>query len=464
MLTENYVPFRCEITPGLKYIFRRFDMQRQDWYGYIYHYSDSWCQKPMFTTKVTGTYQVLPGTATPNSKASFSTNFTFYKIYFRIVDAKYLENVINFILLKCPDALPAIFKRQENETIDSDEYINVDVMLDNGVLQRKHCRYFFGLHPATFEKIRMVKTRKESSSIKYDELYFGNIPPFTLKNQRNFVALEFQYALLRPSRPNCEACQSIHADANQIPRLPNVKFQKELKGSWITETCVAQDDQRFVSKYYHFSAIYPNKNYGEVKIYQSYFIDADCRNRKLDLKTGGIYLKSLANSVVKDLMDVTFKLTWMALTGYDDSILRLMKSGESCGKSEKWQFGVEQNVTSTNGCDELDLEIPATKNFKTRIYSTKYGKDFYINDDNEKQFFTNNLISCNSIPVNLTRYTTSPPTLDNNVEKVDNTINKKIEEVLLKEKYKNKSNAGSSLKVEYLMSAILTFLSMYIYL
>ena len=110
------------------------------------------------------------------------------------------------------------------------------------------------------------------------------------------------------------------------------------------------------------------------------------------------------------------------------------------------------------------MNIPTTKILKTRIYSTKYGKEFYINDDNEEEFFTNNLISCNSIPVNLTRFTTSPPTFDNNVEEVDNTVNKKIEEVLLKEKYKNSSNAGSTLKVEFLMSTVLTFLSMYIYL
>ena len=163
-------------------------------------------------------------------------------------------------------------------------------------------------------------------------------------------------------------------------------------------------------------------------------------------------------------MDVNLKLTWLALAGFDDSILRRMKSGESCGKSGKWQFGVEQNVTSTNGCDELNMNIPTTKYLKTRIYSTKYGKEFYINDDNEEQIFTNNLISCNSIPVNLTRYTTPPPTLDNNVEEIDNTINKKIEEVLLKEKYKNKSNAGSTLKVEFLTSTVLSFLLVYIYL
>ena len=141
-----------------------------------------------------------------------------------------------------------------------------------------------------------------------------------------------------------------------------------------------------------------------------------------------------------------------------------MKRGESCGESGKWQFGVEQNVTSTNGCDELNINIPTTKYLKTRIYSTKYGQEFYINDDNEKQIFTNNLISCNSIPVNLTRYTTPPLTLDNNVEEIDNTINKKIEEVLLKEKYKNKSNAGSTLKVEFLTSTVLSFLLVYIYL
>ena len=160
--------------------------------------------------------------------------------------------------------------------------------------------------------------------------------------------MEFQYALSRHNRPHCEACQLVHANANQIPRLPNVKFHKELEGNWITETCIPQDDQNFVPKYYQFLGIYPNKNYGEVKIYQSYFTDADCQNRKLDLKTGGIYSRLVENSDIKDVMDVSLKLTWLALAGFDDFLLRLMKSGESCGESEKWRFRVKENVTSKN--------------------------------------------------------------------------------------------------------------------
>ena len=117
--------------------------------------------------------------------------------------------------------------------------------------------------------MRLVKTRKESSSIKYDELFFWNIPSVASKNHKPFVALEFQYALSRHNRSKCEACQSIHANAHQIPCLPNVQFQKELEGNWIIETSVAQDDQNFVPKYYQFSGIHPNKNYGGVKIFKA---------------------------------------------------------------------------------------------------------------------------------------------------------------------------------------------------
>ena len=106
----------------------------------------------MFTTKVTRTYEVLPGTATPNSKASFPTKFTFDRIYFRLVHAAHLQTVTNFMLSSCPNAFPTIFKRQENETIDSDEYINVDVMLNNNVFQKKHCRYFLDYTQLHFKK------------------------------------------------------------------------------------------------------------------------------------------------------------------------------------------------------------------------------------------------------------------------------------------------------------------------
>ena len=119
----------------------------------------------MFTTKVTGTCGVLTGTATPNSKASFPTKFTFDRIYFRIADAAHLQTVINFILSRYPNEFATIFKRQENETIDSDEYINVDVMLDNNVLHKKTANIFW-ITPSYISKNEIGKDKKRKLTYK----------------------------------------------------------------------------------------------------------------------------------------------------------------------------------------------------------------------------------------------------------------------------------------------------------
>ena len=119
----------------------------------------------MFTTKVTGTCGVLTGTATPNSKASFPTKFTFDRIYFRIVHVAHLQTVINFILSRYPNEFATIFKRQENETIDSDEYINVDVMLDNNVLHKKTANIFW-ITPSYISKNEIRKDKKRKLTYK----------------------------------------------------------------------------------------------------------------------------------------------------------------------------------------------------------------------------------------------------------------------------------------------------------
>merc|ERR1719466_47010 len=162
------------------------DIQNSRWTGRIYHYEDSWCTKPTFYVKIRGTYNILPTTATPNSKASYGANFPIGNVFVKSDNVDVLEDVINFILEKCPTALPDIASMTNGRNLDIDEYRNKHIRLDiDGVKKSKHCRYYFAVHPYTYGKLRMTAEsngKTPSSSTlhppEYDKLYFAAIPPF----------------------------------------------------------------------------------------------------------------------------------------------------------------------------------------------------------------------------------------------------------------------------------------------
>jgi len=278
-----------------------------------------------------------------------------------------------------------------------------------------------------------VKTNIARNGIKYDELYFGDIPSKDM-NQKTHEYVEFQYSLSRMDRPSCDVCAKVK-EVNNSPVLSVPNHVKHFKGEWITEMCEAQDDTKFLSKYYEFSDILPNKDYGIVTIYQSYFADSDCNERQFDIKTGGIYYDVEPDTRIKGVTKVTIKITWLSLTGYDDGTLKVMRDGHNCGEAQDWTYGKEQNVTSTNGCRELGLVIPATLKMKTRIIKINNDKtELYINDDSPGKYFTNNLISCSSLKRNITRHTTTTtPSKPKTNLPIDNSVNQQIEDVLLKE-------------------------------
>lgn len=130
-----------------------------------------------------------------------------------------------------------------------------------------------------------------------------------------------------------------------------------------------------------------------------------------------------------------------------------MRDGHNCGEAKDWNYGKEQNVTSTNGCRELGLVIPATLKMKTRIIKKNNDKtELYINDDSPGKYFTNNLISCSSLKRNITRHTTTTtPSKPKTNLPIDNSVNQQIENVLLKEVGLGVHSSGLLLKNSILL-------------
>lgn len=419
-----WVSSRCELVPKMKYITRRLDIQAAKWTSYIYHYSDSWCRKPTFTVKVTGSYEMLAATATPNSKASYGAKFHFSNVFIHAKNAKVVENVIRDILSKCPKALPDIPKMTQDYEIDIEDYVGKYIKVDvNSLLFRKSCRYYFVLHPYTYENVRMTgETNRRYLKRSYDVLYFASIYPYHLK--RTTTSQKFQYGLSRINRPNCEVCQ-LMSKINNPDNPPVLSLPKEgrsFSGSWVSKTCEATDDKTFESKYYNFDYSLKRNDKRVFTAQHNYFSNADCKVKKFNLKFGGDFGNDTVHKKVAGVYEIKLYFKWITLTIYEKATLSLVRNGgSSCGDSDEWRIGVEQNLTESNGCKSLGFEIPSSLKAIFRVSKTRASQDLYLSFIEEGgTFFTSNLVSCNKATENYKkRLTTTKATPKKHIVPVD---------------------------------------------
>lgn len=440
--------------PEEKYIFRRFDIQRGKWSGKIFHYHDSWCNKPKFTVKFDGAYEVTPKTATTHSTSSFACKFNFDNVMFTSSSEDVVKEVINYLLAKCPLALSL----KADTKLNMKELVDKDIKLESDAVHKKHCRYYLGLHTYSHKKIRMVK---DSTRLKYQTLYFGEIPKFETKHTRHKVPNSFQYGLARVDRPWCKICEQA-AQSDKAPILPIPEEKNNFVNKWVTETCQASDDRTYETYYYEFQPIPLGKEVGSFNIYKAFFLDPDCKKLKFDFKVGGIYYDNLPYQVVPDVRKMKMRYTWMSMTAYDQATLKLMKNSVSCGKPEEWKYGVEQNVTSTHGCSSvLPAKLPFVSDVIVRSDKINNKRELYLEEYEPGMYFKNSLVTCDSVTKNLImKKTTLKPTavpkvtLPTKREEIENEIQTQIDR-RLREELEDTSSAAVELR---LFSLLLHFL------
>ena len=432
--TGEWVSSQCEIIPKPKFIVRRLNIQGTQssrWMSKIYHYEDSWCSKPTFYIKMVGTYSILPTTATPNSKASYGANFRINEVYLNSDRSDVLEDAINFVFAKCPEAID-VMSMTENEKINLDGYRNKDIPFDVESLKKsKHCRYYFAVHPITYGKVRMTGesdgSQSKSTPVKYppqmDKLYFAAIPPFhTNRDTSKGPSISFQYPLSRTSRPHCPICKGVTLRSTEFPVFKVPRRSKNFGGSWVTKSCVASDDTTFQSDYYTFN--YQTRNSGTFELHENIFSDADCKIKVMNYKSGGTFHNTGKAPGIPGVHKVNFKLTRLLMTIFSNTVLSMVRN-DKCGDPKKWRIGSEQNLTSHHGCPILGFHIPASFDTLIRVSKSKSSQQFYITDINPNErgtFFSTELVSCESVTENFKARltTTSRPKVTRRIPVVTN--------------------------------------------
>ena len=456
------ISHRCELTRGgkstskAKYTFRRFIFEDNKWSGHIYHYSDSWCTKPTFTIRFKGSFKVYPANSTQSVVVSSASDFKFTDIKFKSGNRESVENFFKFMMTKCPDALPNYSSTQSDNRLDPSTLVNKDIDIDDYVLKKKHCRYFLALHPYSYRKFRVVRDKVQR---KHSTLFFGDIPKFTERNVHLFKPQSFQYGLARVDAPDCTICK-LAVDGDKAPVLPAPTQKNNYKGEWVLEKCTAVDENNY------FTISYGIGSNGRFTLYNAIFLDGDCKKKKYAYEIGGPYSTFSLDGNIDGLVGLRLTYSRMKLTVYHKQTLNFLRNSNNCGIREFWKEGVEQDVTSTHGCQELfPVRLPIVSSMLVRAATIGGKRELYIEDYEKGLSFMYNLVTCDSVTRGIVpKKSTVRPTISNEVTlSTERNLNKvvvdeQIEKMLKNELEKqNGRSAGVLLKPNRVLTSLLLF-------
>ena len=128
-----------------------------------------------------------------------------------------------------------------------------------------------------------------------------------------------------------------------------------LQGEWVSTRCESRQRGMFLTRWLSFLS--------DEKSWQGrydYYQDPLCMEASFTLFAKGSYAGGKPSSLIPNAKDYSFKVTRLKITPKDAKVTEHLNyySGPECGKAKTWRLGVEQDVTFTNGCVTLGIQLP----------------------------------------------------------------------------------------------------------
>ena len=143
----------------------------------------------------------------------------------------------------------------------------------------------------------------------------------------------------------------------------------DVVGDWVSTRCEARPNGQYLTRSLTF--LPDNRSWSGV---YEFYKDPLCREPTFSLDLKGNLFQEQRSEVIPSANDYIFRTTKLKITARDFQMVQYLNSyqGNGCGKSKKWKIGVTQDVTSSNGCVTLGIQLP---NIEYEIMKTESIKD-----------------------------------------------------------------------------------------
>lgn len=169
----------------------------------------------------------------------------------------------------------------------------------------------------------------------------------------------FSFFLLLSIQSNCSICQLIHnADEYSPPILPKqTEYEVTLQGEYVSTRCEVRQVY-FITRHVIF-----HHNY-TWEAYYHYYSDPDCQHTQYSMYVKGVHTMALHSTIVPGATNFDFKTTEMWITPQNRLQMELLNFAQldgNCGTRNAWRINEPQDVTDTNGCTALGVQLPHTE-------------------------------------------------------------------------------------------------------
>lgn len=358
-LDGTWVSTRCEVRPGPEFLTRSYTFHTSRHFLALQHYyTDSGCEDPVYSLLIRGKLRLRQASWITRGGTEAEHHLSKVGIVVHNLAAKQ----------KLTSRLPATC---------------VGLILGRvmpGKLQELYntragrgCLTAMGFSMMEMELMR-VETQHHSHGGKVQELFLGDIhTDWTQRTQYRPTGYQQPLQSAMHHIHPCPVCALVYRSSEQRPPvLPRSHAAPlSLAGRWVSQRCETRPNVLFLTRDFTFD---PQQHTWE-GLYRHYS-DPHCTQATFTLRASGHYAQGNPSTKVSRATEFVFKVVQVRVTAAEEATAKLLNGTRAgkCGHAGSWEVGVEQDLTSTDGCTLLGIKLPHKEYelFKTDLDHRKH--------------------------------------------------------------------------------------------
>ncbi|XP_078412368.1 protein APCDD1-like [Cetorhinus maximus] len=351
-LEGHWVSTGCEVRPGPEFITRSYMFYLSGMFkAYQFYYTDHQCTRPAYTLLIKGRIRLRQ--ASWVTRGATEASYRLHQVSMAFYSGPTMAAALDRLNHSCGSL--GRFGRVWSPGATY-EILNARAGYD--------CTTSLGF---AMHELSLVRVEKQVHQRVVKELFLGDIHTDWAQRTRHRPT-GYQrplQAALHHVHP-CVACEIVYrADEHHPPILPaQQEVAAHLGGQWASRVCEGRPAVLFLTRYFVF-----RDSSHTWEGHYTHYSDPACRNPTFLVRAWGDYSKGTPSTGAGGGTDFAFtaRRAWVTPLDMTTNLLLNVSASGSCGMVDSWVLGQEQDITHTNGCLALGIQLPHTEYELVRI-------------------------------------------------------------------------------------------------
>ncbi|XP_019952061.2 protein APCDD1-like [Paralichthys olivaceus] len=342
-LDGTWVSTRCEVRPGPEFLTRSYTFHPSRHFQALQHYyTDSSCEDPAYSLMIWGKLRVRQASWITRGGTEAEHHLS------KVAIVVHSQAARQRLASRLPAACVGLTL---SRVVPGKLYELYNTRAGRG------CLAALGFSMMEMGLIR-VETQHHSHGGKIQELFLGDIhTDWTQRTQYRPTGYQQPLQNAMHHIHPCPTCALVYRSSEQrppvLPRSPAAPLS--LAGRWVSQHCETRPTVLFLTRDFTFD---PDQHAWE-GLYHHYS-DPACSQPTFTLRASGHYAQGNPSTKISGATELVFKVTQVRVTAMEEPSAKLLNGTRpgKCGRAGRWEVGVEQDLTPTDGCTVLGIKLP----------------------------------------------------------------------------------------------------------